>query len=215
MKSVSSTFDLSAYSEDYYQIIHINEEKSFVCVNIPVFTFIPSSLYIHKDAKEYFKLLYDLSDEYKILENQFESIPYHVLFPVRQDIIKIMEEKNSARKFFHYVYLLGSRLLKEEYQESSCVLINKQASYFYLFICKNKNILLLNSFNTVDDQNISYFTLNGLHTNKINLKDTCLFYSGIKNINDQYINILSKYIPRVEELSAAKYGYFNDIPDDF
>lgn len=207
MISLSSTLNSQALNEESTnQTIHRNVKKAFVCVNNPVFTCIPSSLYEHNKAKDYFKFIQHISDDDILFENQFELAPYHILFPVKQNVVRLFRKKNPSVEFYHYVYILGSRLLKEKYPESSCVLISKQSAYFYLFICKNKKIILLSSFKTINDNNISYFTLNGLHANNIDLKDTRLFYSGIKNIKDQYISILNQYIPNVQALSASKQG---------
>lgn len=204
METGRSIINRPSFYDSSFQIIQSNTEKTYVCVNTPVFTLIPSAFYVPEAAREYFRYTHNITGDDMIFENQLFSSNYHLLFPIKKNIVGRIQKKSREIEFYHYANIFVSRLLKTKQTESACVFINKQSTYFYLFIFKNKNILLLNSFKAIDDLDISFFTLNGLYANGINPKRAKLYYSGLADKNEGYVQILNKYMHSVSILSDAK-----------
>ena len=186
-------------------IIKNDSGKVLVFVDSPRFTFIPSVYYTNELREQYFRLAHNPEDHEIILENSAIKGNYTILFSINQLLKSEMESRFPDADFFHVASALSSRITATE-KDNPIVLINKQKDHFYLVISKNNEIVLLNSYRVIHNNDICYYVLNGLRETAVNPSFAIIWYSGMIQEGDDVLTILRKYSPKVESLPALKPG---------
>ena len=189
--------------DKFFQVIRSDSGKNRIFINTPKFTLIPREFYSADLREHYVRFSNGLKTDEVIIENQIQGGNYYLLFPINNNLKYSFEINFPNSFFYHFATALVSRLLDAEQSDMSFTLINKQDQHFYLIIRKNERIVLLNSYIINQDDDLIYFTINGLRKNDIDPKDARVYYSGNITPRDSMVFILKKYVRTLTELPQS------------
>ncbi len=170
------------------RLVYVNE----------LFTLVPETLFDESLLADYLKyntkiLKSDFIDFDTIYANHSKNVyvPY-------VNINNYIYDKFGSFSYKHYATILIEQILQQEAQSAETkVYIHVGQSHFEIIVVKNGKLLLYNTFEHQTKEDFIYYILFTAEQLKLNPDDLSVVLLGNIIINDDYYNILYKYVRHV------------------
>jgi len=164
-----------------------------ICFITPKFTLVPNELYDKNKESSIVNLLFNAQVNSQIIDNTVDGLNTNFLFSIP------VELKNEFDKFFKkYALIHAGTVLTQQAQQ---IISNEETDLtlffspdrFFLFIQKENNLLLANSFAYNHPNDVLYFVLSAIKQNNIKPQQCKLLISGQIEKEGEYITLLKNY----------------------
>lgn len=183
-----------------------NEVRIFIFTER--FTVIPSECYSYEYSGDLASVLFDVDSEI-LLVNKIENLNAHLIFPVQNEIIDVLQLFFPNAKWFHPVSAVLQIPLHLNKRNSSVIITFKKN--FYLIVYR-KNILLMANCYLVSHQNdLVYNVINTFQQLETARIETELFVAGAVSDDNEIIKLLQPYFENIGPLKIDELVLNPDI----
>ncbi|MBQ8055398.1 MAG: DUF3822 family protein [Paludibacteraceae bacterium] len=192
-------FDKAYYNDTIFQYEY---KQKNVVVECEIFTTTPFHFF---SDQQIFSLF---NDNWK--ENQrtyqYNTKDISIYFQINQLFENIIIRKATEYKIIPHIATLISNDIKKD--ESDFAILNIRENKIDFSVIKDQKFLLINTYETCNENEILFWVMNGYHTLNLDQNDFPIFVLG--NHNKKIINLLEKYIQKVNIYNPAEHIDFED-----
>jgi hypothetical protein len=165
-----------------------------ICFVSSKFTLVPNEFHDVERENAIVNLLFDAQVASQVIDNTVDGLNTKLLFSIP------VELKNEFDKFFKkYALIHAGTVLTQQTQqiisneETDLTLFFSPDDRFFLFIQKENNLVLANSFAYNHPNDVLYFVLSAIKQNNIKPQQCKLLISGQIEKEGEYITLLKNY----------------------
>ncbi|HYW96790.1 MAG TPA: DUF3822 family protein [Bacteroidales bacterium] len=184
---------------DLYPVTNLRFARSVILVNTTEFTLVPSEYYSEDLRELYIRFSHPLMDFEQVMTNRLENPDARLLFKLKEKHIGLIKSFHNSPAIVHssVPYL---EYIMTGYQGEDGLFIHHTGNLLSLSRTRNNQLELHNIIEAVDDNDITYHTLNTFKHLGMNRDSDKILYSGTLNENSEAVNILSRYIGQIVPL---------------
>lgn len=192
------------YSPDQkYESVH------WVCHDSPAL-FIPESQYSSDKEEFYWKYFAARNIENTLVVDHDKKYGLKVLYEENSPLIEYLESKIKSIQKKHYLHLLYHRIMENHPpNKAHCIYVHLSQDHFDLFVFKNNQFVLTNTFTLISEENFLYFLFYVIEQMKWESDSFTLFFLGKYDSFSSYYEAVRTYQNNIEFIAAHKIAPSN------
>ncbi len=192
--------------------------QSVYCIwNNPRTTLLPAVLFEKEKIHQYFEFNQILNDPDELHATHIKSLDAYLIFPVHHETVNVLIRQYPALKFFNQASPFIGHVMHHHGGNTDSAHLNINNGFFDILIIRNKSLVLHNTFNYRNENDIAYFVMNVYDKVSLDPASIPIYISGSAEKNSDKINRLRNFIKTIRfntQDSRFQYSYtFDRIPE--
>jgi len=208
-----STFD-SECKEVFESLLHYSPDQNYeriqwVCHESPAL-FIPESQFSTDKKELYWEYFAVRNAENTLIVEHDKKHGINILYEQNQSLMEYLESKVQHIEKKHYLHLLY-HFIMEKYPPNStnCIYIHLSQDYFDLFVFKNNNFELTNTFALISEENFLYFLFYVIEQMQWKADTFTMLFFGEYDAFTPYYEAAKTYQNNIKFITAPKISSIN------
>jgi Protein of unknown function (DUF3822) len=195
-----------------------NEFQSVYCIwNNPRTTLLPAVLFEKEKIRQYFEFNQVLNDHDELHSTHIKSLDAYLIFTIHHEIANVFIRQYPSLKFFNQASPFIEHAMHVSDENTDSAHLNIHNGFFDMLVIRNKSLVLHNTFNYRNENDIAYFAMNVFDKVSLDPANIPIYISGAVEKNSEKINRLRNFIKTIRFSSQDNrfhYSYtFDRIPE--
>lgn len=172
----------------------LSENVSIVFENSN-YQLIPNELFRHDDVKNLYELEFGETKNVDFIYNLLPQWGAHLIYSAESSLIEFLEKKYPEAEIEHHIFKL---LRKKVDRNTNRVYANIRKDTVDIIVIKGNELLLVNSFQAMTNEDICYFILNTYEQLGLDMKTIPLKLLSEDAVSEKLVSMLKQYVSKVE-----------------
>jgi len=206
---ITSPFDVTLTADDdwgntmnrlfnQHEILSRKFKNVYFSFESPLFTIVPTELFIPEKSKQLLDLVHQIPDLYEVRFNQIKELNVTVVFAIPSSLASNWFMKQPKTKFIgHSAPLITLCALAKTSKEEPLILAQLSEGFYIQAIAKNKELLHCNSFTLYNSNDSVYHLINTCKLLDFDPNKSDITISGSLSEMEALDSMLAQYFKKV------------------